>query len=101
MFDFFILTIFSQIDPSIDSELKIPRGEISGTSFNNILEIIFALLGSAAFIIIIIAGMKFVLSRGNADAVAKARNTVVYAAVGLILSLLSFAIVRFVIGGVS
>jgi uncharacterized membrane protein YjfL (UPF0719 family) len=43
--------------------------------------------------------MKFVLSRGNPDAVAKARNTIIYAAVGLVISMLSFAIVRFVVRG--
>ncbi|HMT18627.1 MAG TPA: hypothetical protein PKD15_01185 [Candidatus Saccharibacteria bacterium] len=92
--------ILSQIDPNIDSEINIPRGELSNTSLAAIMEIAFGALGTAAFIIMVYAGMKFVLARGNSDGVAKARNTIIYAAVGLIISIMSFAIVRFVVKGV-
>lgn len=90
--------IISQISIPED-DLKIPKGEINPTSVSSVFEIAFAALGSVAFIIIVISGMKFVLSRGNPDAVAKARNTIIYAAIGLVVSMLSFAIVRFVVRG--
>ena len=82
-----------------DSDLKIPKGDLgaNSTAISTVLELAFGALGSIAFIVMVYAGMKFVLSRGNADAVAKARNTIVYATIGLILSILSFAIVRFIL----
>lgn len=81
-----------------NDDLQIPQGEIDGGTVRTVLELSFGILGSAAFIVMVYAGMKFVLSRGNPDGVAKARNTMVYAAVGLVISILSFAIVRFVVG---
>ncbi len=99
--EYITLKLLAEIDPAIDGEINVPRGEISNVSFGSILEIAFATLGSIAFIIIVFSGMKFVLSRGNPDAVVKARNTIVYAAIGLVISVLSFSIVRFVIGSVS
>ena len=80
--------------------LKIPKATADSNSFAIVLELAFAALGAAAFIIIVVAGMKFVLSRGSSDAVAKARNTIVYAAIGLVVSMLSFTIVRFVVRGI-
>lgn len=81
-----------------ESELNIPQAELNSNSFASGLELVFAALGATAFIIMVVAGLKFVTSRGNPDGVAKARNTVIYAAIGLVLSLLSFSIVRFVVG---
>lgn len=97
----FIIKTVAQIDQSINSELKIPRGELAPTTLTTVLEITFAVLGSVAFLIVVVSGFKFVLSRGSPDAVAKARNTIIYAAIGLIICVLAFAIVRVVVGGVS
>ncbi len=94
-----LLTILAQISINDDDLKLLPHGNADSGSVASVLEIAFAALGSVAFIIIVVAGMKFVLSRGNPDAVAKARNTIVYAAVGLVICMLSFAIVRFVVRG--
>ena len=80
-----------------EDELNIPQAELDSNSFATGLELVFGVLGAAAFIIMVVAGLKFVTSRGNPDGVAKARNTVIYAAIGLVLSLLSFSIVKFVL----
>ena len=94
-----ITLLFAQINIP-EGDLDIPRGEVSSATVGTVLELAFGILGSAAFIVMVYAGMKFVLSRGNPDGVAKARNTMVYAAVGLVISILSFAIVRFVVGSI-
>ena len=85
-----------------EGDLKIPKPDLldpvnAQSSVGTALELAFGILGSAAFVVMVIAGMRFVLSRGNPDGIAKARNTIVYSAVGLIISMLSFAIVRFVL----
>lgn len=94
-----IFRILSEIvvDPG---DLEIPKGDISSNTVATVLEIAFAALGSVAFLIIVVAGMKFTLSRGNPDAIGKARNTIIYAAVGLVVSMLAFSIVRFVVRNV-
>jgi Type IV secretion system pilin len=92
-----ILTLLSQIkvDPG---ELDIPQtAPTSDGTVATALEILFAVLGSIAFLVIVLAGLRYTISRGNADSLTKARNAIIYAAVGLVLSMLAFSIVRFVV----
>jgi hypothetical protein len=63
----------------------------------NILSII---VGVAAVIMIVIAGMKYVTSGGDSSSIASAKNTLIYAIVGLIVTALAQFIVRFVLGSV-
>ena len=52
-------------------------------------------------IIIVIAGIQFILSSGEPGKVAKARNAILYAVVGLVVSLSATAIASFVARGIS
>ena len=49
-------------------------------------------------IMLIIGGIKYVVSGGDAKKVTDAKNTVLYAIIGLVIAFLAFAIVNFVIG---
>lgn len=66
------------------------------TMVANGIKLALQILGTVAVIIIIIAGFRFVTANGNKDSVAKARNTILYAAIGLVVAILSYAIVTFV-----
>ena len=46
---------------------------------------------------IIVAGFQMTTSAGDAAKVAKAKNTMLYAIIGLIITLLAYAIVNFVL----
>ena len=79
-------------------DVNIPVNDVTGDNVNNILQIVFGTMGAIATIIIIIAGIKFMTSQGNPDNLTKARNTIIYAAVGLAVSLGALTIVTFVVG---
>ena len=55
------------------------------------------IIGFVAVLMIVIAGMKFVTSNGNPEAVASARNTIIYALVGVVIAASSQLIIRFVL----
>jgi ABC-type Fe3+ transport system permease subunit len=63
-----------------------------------ILTIVFAIVGSVATLIIVLAGLKFITSSGKPEEVAKAKDTIIYAAVGLIVCIFAVTIVSFVAG---
>jgi len=89
--------LLAQVEIGID-ELDIPKPlDPSKSTVTDVLSLAFALLGSIAFLVIIISAMRFSLSRGNPDAISKARNSIVYAAIGLVLAVLAWSIVRFVV----
>ena len=61
-----------------------------------IVEVLLTAVGAISIIMIVIGGILFALSSGDAQKAAKARNTVLYAVVGLAVSLFASAIVNFV-----
>jgi len=64
----------------------------------NALNLTYFLAGAIAVIVIIVAGVWYVASSGDAGRVAKAKNLLTYAIVGLIVVMSAFAITNFVIG---
>ncbi len=79
-------------------EVNIPKNDVTNSNVNSILQIVFGTMGAIALIIIILAGIRFITSQGNPDNLAKARNTIIFAAVGLAVSLGALTIVTFVVG---
>ena len=65
--------------------------------FKRITNTILYIVGIVAVIMLIIGGIRYVTSGGDAKKVTDAKNTVLYAIIGLIISLLAYAIVNFVI----
>jgi hypothetical protein len=64
--------------------------------FNRFVAILLALAATIATIFIIVGGYKLVMSRGNTEAVTSGKKTITWAIVGLIVALMTFAIIRFV-----
>jgi hypothetical protein len=66
-----------------------------------VLNILSAIAGLIAVIMVIIAGIKFSTSGGDGQKLASAKGTLIYAIVGLVVVALSQIIVHFVIGNVT
>ena len=77
-----------------------PDGLPEITTDDNLIKVIFTLVlnivGAITLLIITLGGLKFVLSRGNPQETAKARETILYALVGLVIVILARVIVAFV-----
>lgn len=65
--------------------------------FRTITNVLLFVLGAISVIMIIIGGLRYVISGGNATAVTAAKNTILYAIVGVIVALLAYAIINFVL----
>lgn len=63
----------------------------------NVINILLFIVGAAAVIMIIIGGLRYVTSGGDSSNVTAAKNTILYAVVGLVVASLAFAIVNFVV----
>ncbi len=75
-------------------------GDLFGDAgiFTTIVNILLFIVGALAVIMIIIGGLRYAISGGDAKAVSAAKNTILYAIVGLIVAFLAFAAVNFVLG---
>lgn len=67
------------------------------TRIKQIVNTLLFVLGTIAVIMIVIGGIKYVTSNGDASAVTSAKNTVLYSVVGLVVAILAYAIVNFVL----
>lgn len=62
-----------------------------------IVRILLFLIGAVSVIMIIIGGFRYVISQGDSGAVTSAKNTILYAVIGLIVAIFAWAIVDFVV----
>ncbi len=65
-----------------------------------VINVIIGIVGFIAVVMMILGGISFITSQGDAAKVTKAKNTILYGVVGLIVAMLAFAIVNFVLSNV-
>ena len=65
--------------------------------FSTITNVMLFIVGGVGVLMIIIGGLRYVLSGGDSGNVSAAKNTILYAIVGIIVSLLAYAVVSFVV----
>ncbi len=62
-----------------------------------IINVALGILGLVAVVMIILGGLSYTTSAGDATKVKKAKDTIMYGVIGLVVALLAFAIVNFVL----
>ena len=63
-----------------------------------ILNSIIAVMGIVAVVFIVIGGVNYMTSQGDPGKLKKAKDTILYACIGLVICALAFAIVNWTIG---
>lgn len=74
--------------PSVDSTIKL------------VVNILSTLVGVVSVIMVIIGGLKYITSSGDSNNISSAKNTILYAVIGLIIVALAQVMVRFVLNKV-
>ncbi len=67
---------------------------------NKIINVVLGVIGIVAVVVIIVGGVSYLTSQGDAGKVAKAKNTILYGVVGMMVALLAFAVVNFILTSV-
>lgn len=75
----------------------LPTAHANSANLQNILQIVFGVMAAVAVLFIVLAGFRMVTAQGDAQQVSKARSTIVYAVIGLLIALLAEAMVAFVL----
>ena len=72
-----------------------------GGVITTITNTLLFVVGALAVIVIIVGGIRYATSGGNASNVTAAKNTILYAIVGLIIAFLAFAAVNWVLSAIT
>lgn len=68
-----------------------------GGIFRTITNVMLFIIGAISVIMLIIGGIRYVVSGGDTTKVQEAKNTILYAIVGVVVAILAYAVVNFVI----
>ena len=89
-----------------DAPTKLPdkinedkAGDITETVVG-IINAVIGILGLVAVVVVIIGGINYMTSSGDAGKVKKAKDTILYGVIGMVICVLAFAIVNFVISNI-
>lgn len=92
-------------DPNISDDLKAAAGckktETADKVANNVINVVLTLVGILAVGVMIFGGITYVTSTGDASKTMRAKNIIMYGLIGLMITLLAYAIVFFVSGSIS
>jgi hypothetical protein len=77
--------------PGASQDLFGPNG-----IFVTITNILIFIVGAIAVLMLIIGGIRYVLSQGDQSAVTSAKNTILYAIIGIVVAMLAYGAVNFI-----
>lgn len=66
----------------------------------NVTNVLLFLVGAVSVIMLVLGGFKYVASNGNADQIKSAKNTILYAVIGLVVAIIAYAVVDFVVDAI-
>ena len=67
------------------------------STVTKVINAVLYVIGILAVVMVIIGGVQYTTSGGDQAAVTKAKNTILYGIIGLVIAILAYAIVNFVI----
>jgi heme A synthase len=77
---------------------KSAPSDLTNGVLKNVISILLYVAGTIAVIMIIVGAIRYITSDGDSSKAAQAKNTIMYAVVGLVVAVMSFGIVTFVVG---
>jgi len=80
-----------------DSSVCAAKDDAIDPLVSTIVNVLLFAIGTISVIMIIVGGLRYVTSNGDASQVTAAKNTILYAVIGLVVALLAFVIVNFVV----
>jgi hypothetical protein len=73
----------------------------AGSIFTTVVNVLLFIIGAICVIMLIWGGIRYTTSAGNSANVTAAKNTIMYAIIGLVIAFLAFAIVNWVLGAIT
>lgn|GEM_PF-1006511 len=98
MLQFFATDSTTGKQPIDPLTIGIPKVPLTNDVVANALSATFIVIGSMAILFMLIGAVRYVTSADDPGKVKQARNTLIYAAIGVAVSALGFTIVQFVLG---
>jgi len=90
----------SAVCPDSMQTCGLPTAGASSDELKRVLQIVLGIVGALAFLMIVVSGLRYVLSGDNPDRASRARSGIIFALIGMLIAILAEAIVSFVLNKV-
>lgn len=98
MFDW-LHQLAGENDAKVDPEaIGIPKINLDDAAMANAISAAFLFIGAMAVFFLLVGAVRYVTANGEQAKITQAKNAILYAIVGIVISVSGFAIVQFVIG---
>lgn len=87
-----------------EHEVNLPTADLTGGrggTISRALQLVFAIAGAISVLMVMLGALQYVMSQGDPQATAKAKNTIMYAIIGLVICITAFSIIRYVVNNIS
>ncbi len=71
--------------------------DLVSSTLQNIINLLLFIAGVLAVILVVVGGFRYVTSNGDSAAAGKAKSTIIYAVIGLVVTIMAYAIVNFIL----
>ena len=85
-------------EPSAADPAKTCSADGDTPIFKTITNVLLFIIGAVSVIMLILGGFRYTISQGDSSALTSAKNTILYAIIGIVVAILAFGVVNFVIG---
>ena len=99
--DFILKTAAQLLGSASDLGLPSNGGSVGDAQLKSIMGVVYMVAVVIAVIVIIIAGILYATSRGDAAKITRAKNAILYSIIGLVVVIIAFTITNLIIGEVS
>ena len=86
------------VDPN---DVGIPKVPLDNSTLAGALSSVFMLLGGMAVLFLLVGAVRYVTSGGDQKNIKTAKDTIMYALIGMVISMSAFTIVQFTLGKLS
>ncbi len=95
----YAVSVFDQCaGANADTAICKAKDDNAANMITIIINTLLVVLGMIAVIMIVIGGIRYTTSNGDPGGIKSAKDTIIYSVVGLVVAIMSFAIVNFVVG---
>jgi hypothetical protein len=76
----------------------LPNAHANSAAIDTVIQIAIVIIGALSVLFITIGGLRYIIAQGDPQATAKAKGTIIYALVGILVAIVAQGLVIFVLG---
>lgn len=88
--------LFGKLNPE---DAGIAQVTLTQANVTSLVSAVLGLAGMVAVLFIVLGGISYATSAGDPGKISKAKDTILYAIIGLVVTIISFVAVQFILGG--